>query len=183
MTNDLCKFKTTPLLSNPQPVGGVKQFSSYNCIHYEMRVKRFSAVAEFVGLFCASGLWKRLIEVMLGMASPHLAFHIVNKGMFSCIMGNEGKMRALLLLATRNSVCWLLKFWVNSALKAASSIFICPIVFKAQCVQFETRYHGWPKLKYLGLNAGLFQVTKTHFNGVCVCVWIFLAWQCQENGS
>lgn len=106
------KFKTTRLLSKPQPVGGVKQFCSCNRIHYEMRVKRFSAVAEFVGLFCASGLRKRLIEVMLGMASPHLAFHFVNKGIFSGVVSNKGKMRAL-LFTTRNSVCWLLNIWVN----------------------------------------------------------------------
>lgn len=48
-----------------------------------MRVKRFSVVAEFVELFAASGLQKRLIEVMLGLSSPRLAFHFVNRGVFS----------------------------------------------------------------------------------------------------
>lgn len=36
------------------------------------------------------GLRERLIEVMLGMASPHLAFHIVNKGIFSGTVSNGG---------------------------------------------------------------------------------------------
>lgn len=35
------------------------------------------------------GLRERLIEVMLGMASPHLAFHIVNKGIFSGTVSNK----------------------------------------------------------------------------------------------
>lgn len=61
-----------------------------------MRVERLSAVAEFVRLFGASGLYKSLIEVTQGMASPHFAFYIVNKGIFSRVEGNKGEMRALL---------------------------------------------------------------------------------------
>lgn len=79
-------------------------------------------------------------------------------------------MRALRLLTTRNSVCWLLNIGVNSA-PAALSILISPIVLKTD-VQFETCYQGWSKLKYLGLNARLFQATKTRSMvcvHVCVC--------------
>lgn len=48
-----------------------------------------------------------------GMVSPHVVFHIVNKGIFSDTESNAGKIKALLLLETRSCVCWLLNIWVN----------------------------------------------------------------------
>lgn len=65
---------------------------------------------------------------MLGMSSAHLAFHIVNRGIFSGIMSNKGKWEHL--FETRNSVCLLLIVKAIPALYAASFISICPIVFK-----------------------------------------------------
>lgn len=72
--NNVCKFETVPLQKTRATYRRVKQFSFHDCVHYEMRVKRFSAAPEFARLFCASRRWKRLIEVMLGMSSSRLAF-------------------------------------------------------------------------------------------------------------
>lgn len=131
-----------------------------------MRVKRFSAVSEFVELFCASGLWKCLIEVMLGMSSPQLALHIVNKGIFSGIISNkDGKWEH----GCKNSVSWLLNFEVGAALQTATSVQLSNCV-KGQQAQFEAWYNGWAKLKYLGLNAGHVLNNKDLLKGACVYV-------------
>lgn len=77
------------------------------------------------GLFWASGLWKRLMEVMQRTASLHLALRTVNKGIFSGVCRGGGvEIRARLLFKRQKRCLLISQYLTRLRSKKCSHLFL-----------------------------------------------------------